>query len=76
MIPTHILADLAPGERVAVLSRGAELRFLVHLDSDDPASIRAMAALEGCDVLETHMIDSDAIRELVQSRERDIGGEG
>ncbi len=76
MIPSHILNDLSPGDCVAILSRGGELRFLVHPASDDPAAIRARAGRDGSEVLTTHMRDHDEIRAFVASRERDVGGEG
>ncbi len=76
MIPNHVLNDLTPGDRVAILSRGAEIHFLVHPDSDDPDAIRAHAAQDGSEVLATHMRDHAAILDLVASRERDVGGEG
>jgi hypothetical protein len=76
MIPNHVLNDLTPGDRVAILSRGGEIHFLVHPASDDPDAIRAHADREGSEVLATHMWDPVAIREFVASRERDVGGEG
>jgi hypothetical protein len=36
MIPNHVLTDLKPDERVAVLSRGGELHFHVHPAADEP----------------------------------------
>jgi hypothetical protein len=76
MIPTHVLTNLKPDERVAVLARGGEIHFHVHPSSDEPDAIRAFAAAEGSRVLATHMNDHAAIRTLVESRERDVGGEG
>jgi hypothetical protein len=75
MIPTHVLTDLKPGERVAVLSRGGELHFHVHPAADEPEAVRALAARQGPEVLATHLQDHAAILELVASRERDVGGE-
>src|SRR5215213_567616 len=74
MIPSHILDDLAPTDRVAVLSRGGEIHFLVHPASDDPDVIRSSAAREGSEVLTTHMRDHTTIRAFVASRERAAGG--
>ena len=76
MISTHILTDLKPDERVAVLSRAGEIHFHVHPSSDEPVAIRAFAAAKGSEVLASHMRDPVAIRALVASRERDVGGEG
>ena len=80
MIPQHILDDLGPDDRVAVLARGAELRFLVHPAAADRAALRAAlraaAARDGDEVLATHMRDKDAILALVAGLERDVGGEG
>ncbi len=76
MIPNHILKELTPENRVAILSRNGELHFLVHPASDDPAVIRANAGRDGSEVLTTHMRDHDEIRAFVASRERDVGGEG
>jgi hypothetical protein len=76
MIPTHVLEGLVPGQCVAVLSGGGELRFLVHPAADSPDIVRATAAREGLEVLATHLRDHAVIRELVASRERDTGGEG
>jgi hypothetical protein len=75
MIPTHILAELRPGECVAVLSRGGEVHFRVHPGSEEPGAILALAALEGSEVVATHLTDHAEIRALVASRERDFGGE-
>ena len=75
MIPNHILNDLAPHERVAVLTRDGEIHFLVHPATDDPAAIRAGAKRDGSEVLATHLQDRAAILELVASREREVGGE-
>ena len=47
MIPTHVLTDLKPDERVAVLSRGGEIHFHVHPASDEPDAVRAFAAARG-----------------------------
>lgn len=76
MIPTHILSNLAPGDRVAILSRGGEIHFLVHPATDTPDTIRMRAEREGSQVLKTHLQDPAAIRAFVASRERDVGGEG
>ena len=76
MIPNHLLDGLRPDDRIAVLSRDGELHFLVHPASDDPAAVRVLAERQGSEVLATHMRDHAAIRELVASRERDVGGEG
>jgi hypothetical protein len=76
MIPNHVLNDLKPDERVAVLSRGAEIHFHIHPASDTPEAVRSFAAREGSAVLTTHMRDQAEIRAFVASRERDVGGEG
>ena len=76
MIPTHILSGLRPGECVAILSRGGELRFLVHAASDDVAGIQAQADRDGSEVLATHLQDRQEILGFVAGRERDVGGEG
>lgn len=76
MIPQHVLDDLGPNQRVAVLIRDAELRFLVHEAGADPDRIRVDAGREGCEVVATHMADKEAILALVAGRERDVGGEG
>ena len=76
MIPNHILDDLGPEDRVAILARGGELHFLVHGPSDGAAVIRAYADRDGSEVLTTHMRDKGAILEFVAGRERDVGGEG
>jgi hypothetical protein len=76
MIPTHVLTELAPDECVAVFSRGGEIHFHVHPATDDAEAIGVVAAREGSEVLATHLRDHAAIRALVASRERDVGGEG
>jgi 3-hydroxyisobutyrate dehydrogenase-like beta-hydroxyacid dehydrogenase len=76
MIPHHILDDLGPGHRVAVLARDGELHFLVHDAGADPAQIRAAAARDESEVVATHLSDKEAILALVAGRERDVGGEG
>jgi hypothetical protein len=76
MIPNHLLNDLGPEDRVAVLARGGELHFLVHAASDDREVIRSYAARDGSEVLATHMQNKDEILRFVASRERDVGGEG
>jgi hypothetical protein len=76
MIPNHVLNDLKPDERVAILARGSEIHFHVHPVTDTPEAVRAYAAREGSVVLTTHMRDHAAIQAFVASRERDVGGEG
>ena len=76
MIPQHILDDLGPNDRVAVLAREGELHFLVHQASADAAEVRAYAARDGSEVVATHMRDKREILALVAGRERDVGGEG
>jgi hypothetical protein len=76
MIPHHILDDLRPDERVAILSRDGELHFLVHQASDSPSRIQEYADRDGSEVLTTHMQDKAGISRFVQARERDVGGEG
>ncbi len=76
MIPTHVLAELKPDDRVAILSRGGEIHFHVHPVTDSADAVRAFAAGEGSEVLTTHMQDHAAIAAFVASRERDVGGEG
>lgn len=51
MIPNHVLNDLTPGTRVAVLSRGGEIHFHVHPATETPEAVRAFAAQEGSAVL-------------------------
>ena len=76
MIPNHVLNDLKPDERVAVLSRGSELHFHVHPPTDSPQAVGAFAAGQGAELLASHLRDRAAIRAFVASRERDVGGEG
>ena len=76
MIPNHVLHDLWPDERVAILSRGGEIHFHVHPASDDATAIHAHAKREGSRVLTTHMRDYREILDFVAYRERDVGGEG
>ena len=76
MIPNHVLNDLRPGDRVAVLARGGDLHFLVHGVAAAADAIVAHAAQGGSEVLATHLHDRAAILEFVAGRERDIGGEG
>ena len=76
MIPNHILNDLGPEDRVAILTRQGLLHFLVHRAADAPDEILAHAARDGSEVLATHMQDKAAILEFVAGRERDVGGEG
>ena len=71
MIPNHLLNDLGPEDRVAVLARGGELHFLVHGTSDDRAVIQTYADRDGSEVLATHMQDKEEVLRLVASRERD-----
>jgi hypothetical protein len=76
MIPNHILNNLKPDERVAILSRGSAIHFHVHPVTDTPEAVRAFAAREGSEVLTTHMRDHAGILAFVADREQDIGGEG
>jgi hypothetical protein len=76
MIPNHILTDLGPEDRVAVLTRAGGIHFHVHPASDTPAAVEAFAAAEGSRVLASHLRDHDQIRALVASRDPDTGGEG
>jgi hypothetical protein len=76
MIPQHVLDDLGAGQRVAILTRGGELSFLVHESGADAARITADAVRAGSEVVATHLSDKEAILELVAGRERDVGGEG
>jgi hypothetical protein len=76
MIPSHILTDLGPDDRVAILTRAGGIHFHVHPASDTPEAVAASAAAEGSRVLASHLLDHDQIRELVASREPDTGGEG
>jgi hypothetical protein len=55
MTPQHILDDLGPDDRVAVLACEGELYFLVHRATDSPADVRARARREGSEVVATHM---------------------
>ena len=76
MIPQHVLDDLAPGQRVAVLTRRGELHFLVHEATADAGRLQADAIRDGSEVVATHLWDKEAILALVAGRERDVGGEG
>jgi hypothetical protein len=76
VIPNHILNGLTPNDRIAILSRGGEIHFLVHPAAADQAVIRTDAARGGSRVLTTHMLDGGEIQEFVAFRERDVGGEG
>jgi len=76
MIPHHVLDDLGPDQRVAVLARDGELHFLVHAAGAAAEQIRAAADRDGSEVVATHLSDKDAILALVAGRERDVGGEG
>ena len=75
MIPQHILDDLGPDDRVAVLARAGELHFLVHPAAADRATLRAAAARDGSEVVATHLQNREAILDLVAGLERDVGGE-
>ncbi len=75
MIPSHILDNLGPQDRVAIFARGGELYFLVHGTGDTLDVIREGAARDGSEVLATHMRDKGAILEFIAGRERDLGGE-
>jgi hypothetical protein len=76
MIPNHILNDLGPDDRVAVLDRGGKLHFRVHGVADSTAAVRAAASRDGFEVVATHLRDQAALLDLVAGRERDLGGEG
>ena len=76
MIPQHVLDDLGPDDRVAILAREGELHFLVHGASDGPDRVKEYAARDGSEVLATHLQDRRVILEFVAGRERDVGGEG
>ena len=76
MIPQHILNDLGPNDRVAVLAREGELHFLVHPAAAPAAEVRAYAERDGSEVVATHLRDKKEILALVAGRERDVGGEG
>lgn len=76
MIPQHVLDNLGPEQRVAILSRDGELHFLVHLATDGPAHIQEYADRDKSQIVTTHMHDKAAILALVAGRERDVGGEG
>jgi len=75
MIPSHILDNLGPQDRIAIFARGGELYFLVHPAAEALDVIREGAARDGSEVLATHMRDKAAILEFVAGRERDVGGE-
>jgi hypothetical protein len=75
MTPQHILDDLGPDDRVAVLAREGELYFLVHRATDSPADVRSRARREGSEVVATHMRDKREILDLVAERKRNPGGE-
>lgn len=75
MVPNHVLNDLGPDDRVAVLDRHNKLHFRVHAAADAPAVVRAAAARDGFDVIATHLRDQAAILDIVAGRERDLGGE-
>jgi hypothetical protein len=76
VIPTHLLDNLAPDDRIAILSRGGSIHFHVHPVTDGPAAVRAYAAREGAQVLRSHLRDPEVIRAVVAGREADVGGEG
>src|SRR4051812_11193623 len=57
MIPQHILDDLGPDDRVAVLVRDGELHFLVHAATAPASEVRAYADRDGSEVLATHLRD-------------------
>ena len=76
MIPQHILDDLGPDDRVAVLARGGELHFWVHPAAAPAAAVQAYADRDGSRVVASHLRDKKEILALVAGRERDIGGEG
>jgi hypothetical protein len=76
VIPQHILDDLGPGDRVAVLARKGELHFLVHAATALAAEVQAYADRDGSEVVATHLRDKKDILALVAGRERDLGGEG
>ncbi len=76
MIPNHVLNNLGPADRVAVLARHGKLHFRIHAAADAAAAVRAAAADDGFEVLATHLRDHAAILALVAERERDLGGEG
>ena len=69
MTPNHILNNLTPDDRVAILARGGEIHFLVHPASDAPGVIRAQAEREGAEVLTTRTRDHAAIPEFVAGRQ-------
>ena len=75
MIPQHILNDLGPDDRVAVLAREGELHFLVHTAAANPTEVRAHAIRDGFEVVATHLRDKKEILALVAGREPDVGGE-
>lgn len=76
MIPQHVLDQLGPEERVAILIRNGDLHFLVHKATDGPEHIQAYADRDKSQIIATHMRDKDAILSLVAGHERDVGGEG
>jgi hypothetical protein len=64
MIPQRILDALGPDDRVAVLTRGGELRFLVHPAAVDRAPRRTTTGRDGNEVVPTHVRDGDMILAL------------
>lgn len=75
MIPQHVLDNLGPEQRVAILIRDGELHFLVHKATDGPEHIQEYADRNKSQIVATHMHDKAAILALVAERERDVGGE-
>lgn len=76
MIPQHVLDNLGPDQRVAILTRDGELHFLVHEATDGPEHIQDYADRDRSQIVATHMRDKEAILALVAGLERDVGGEG
>ena len=69
MIPHHVLDDLGPNDRVAILAREGELHFFVHLASDGPDGLM-ITRRDGSEVLATHLRDKQVILEPVAGRRR------
>ena len=76
MIPTHLLTDLGPDDRVAILTRNGGLVFHVHPATDTPAAVERLATRDGARVLASHLSDPEAIQAFVAAREPEVGGEG
>lgn len=76
MIPNHILNDLGPDDRVAVLTRGNEVHFHVHPVTDTPDAVRAVAEAEGSQVLRSHLHSHEEIRAVIAARDPETGGQG